>query len=380
MAKANKWIQTDMNTLVFETGHEYSINVSVQSYIPGILSTGAVLLPPTGASSRVLGIQPGNTELAYTDVASTAAGLDLLYGTGTYTLVFPTLHDGAKALSIVLPADNYPPAPQFVNFDALQFVDVTQPFTIMWDPWVGGSPSDLIVVRIEDHLQNKFFQSPGLGQNGALDGTATSIVIPTNTLPTGQTFEIHVTFIRLRCHHDCRLPGGPVYVRFPNPHEDQHHDPRSAAARPFEFKPRFKPEPISVVRPGPSWFFLPRGRFQQPASVVRLEYQHGVHQSAAMGISDHGPCALFPFNHSALSPRVWSEVARSDLARVLVSPESRPPLALQRLLLPADVVCFVARSNGSASFTQLPGSVLKLGWLHSLLPPRIKPHVPELPG
>jgi hypothetical protein len=207
IAKANKWIQTGTNSLILETGHEYSINASVQAYSPGILSTGAVFLPPTSASSRVLAIQPGNTELAYTDVAANAVILDSLYGAGTYALAFPTPHDGAKSLGIALPADNYPPAPQFANFDALQFVDITQPFTISWNPWAGGGSKDLIVVRIEDHLQNKFFQSGGLGQIGALDGTATSLVIPTNTLPAGQTFEIHVTFIRFAAITTAAYPG-----------------------------------------------------------------------------------------------------------------------------------------------------------------------------
>jgi hypothetical protein len=207
LAKANKWIQTGTNSLILETGHEYSINATVEAYNPGILSTGAMTLPPKGASSRVLAIQSGNTELAYTDVASNAVDLDSLYGTGTYSMVFPTPDDGAKSLSFVLPADNYPPAPVFANFDALQFVDITQPFTIAWNPWVGGSANDLIVVRIEDHLQNKFFQSGGLGENGALDGTATSIVIPTNTLPAGQTFEIHVTFIRFAAVNTAAYPG-----------------------------------------------------------------------------------------------------------------------------------------------------------------------------
>lgn len=207
LAKANKWLQTGTNSLILETGHEYSINASVDAYNPGILSTGAMTLPPTGASSRVLAIQPGNTELAYTDVASNAVNLDALYGAGTYTMVFPTPDDGAKSLHFVLPADNYPPAPVFANFNALQFVDITQPFTITWNPWVGGTPNDLIVARIEDHLQNKFFQSGGLGENGALDGTATSIVIPTNTLPAGQTFEIHITFIRFAAVNTAAYPG-----------------------------------------------------------------------------------------------------------------------------------------------------------------------------
>ena len=207
LAKANKWIQTGTNSQILETGHEYSINASVQAYNPGILSTGAMVLPSTGAPSRVLGVQPGDTELAYTDVASNAVDLDSLYGAGTYTLVFPTPNDGAKSLRLTLPADDYPPAPQFVNFAALQFVDITQPFTILWNPWVGGSPNDLIVVRIEDHLQNKFFQSGGLGEKGALDGTATSIVIPTNTLPSGQTFEIHITFIHFAAVTTAAYPG-----------------------------------------------------------------------------------------------------------------------------------------------------------------------------
>jgi hypothetical protein len=62
---------------------------------------------------------------------------------------------------------------------------------------VGGGVNDFIHVRVEDLNFNKFFETPDLGKNGALDGRATSAVVPAGILPVGQPFEIHITFIKL---------------------------------------------------------------------------------------------------------------------------------------------------------------------------------------
>jgi hypothetical protein len=198
IAKSRMWLQSSTNSVVAEAGQEFGFDATVQAYTTGILTAASLTLAPTtNAPSRNLVLQPNGTKLDFSDVANTASALDAFYGSGVYTLQFTTPHDGGKTLSLLLPTNNFPPAPRFSNFDALQIVNATQPSTVAWDLWPGGTINDFVQVRIEDHNANKFFETPDLGKGGALDGRATSVVVPAGILPPGQSLEIHVTFTHL---------------------------------------------------------------------------------------------------------------------------------------------------------------------------------------
>lgn len=208
IAKSSKWIQSGTNSILPEPGQEFVFDAAIQAYTTGILTTASLMLAPTtNAPSRNLALQPNGTKLDFSDVAGTAAALDSFYGAGVYTLKFPTAHDGNQSLSVSLSTNNFPPAPRISNFDALQTVNGSQAFNVSWDRWPGASISDFIQVRIEDHNFNKFFETPDLGKAGALDGRATSTVVPAGILPPGQSFEIHVTFTRLTSLDTSSYPG-----------------------------------------------------------------------------------------------------------------------------------------------------------------------------
>ena len=71
-----------------------------------------------------------------------------------------------------------PPGPHVSNFGLGQSIDPTQPFRLTWDAFAGGTSTDFISLQIDTN-----FVSANLGTSGALNGTATSVVIPANTLP-----------------------------------------------------------------------------------------------------------------------------------------------------------------------------------------------------
>jgi hypothetical protein len=205
--KARKWVQSGTNTTIPEPGHEFAFDASIQTSIASAVASATVLPPPPNSTSRNLVLQPGGTTLAYSGVASSQAALDSLYGAGGYTLAFGTAHDGSKSLTLALPTDAFPPAPRIADFDALQTVDPTSPIAISWDGWNGGDINDFIQVRIQDAQQNKFFETPNLGQHGALDGRATSALVPAGALPPNQGFEIHLTFKKVVTRDTVSYPG-----------------------------------------------------------------------------------------------------------------------------------------------------------------------------
>ena len=84
-----------------------------------------------------------------------------------------------------------PGAPHVSNFPATQALDPTQPFTLNWDAFPGGTSTDAVIVAI-----GNVFTSTNIGSPGALTGTSTSIVIPANTLQPNTNYSGDLSFYR----------------------------------------------------------------------------------------------------------------------------------------------------------------------------------------
>src|SRR5262249_46589091 len=122
------------------------------------------------------------------------SALDAAFPAGTYYITNYAVHDGVKTNSFNLAAGSYPNAPQISNFAALQSVNPSNAVTVSWLPFTNGTAADFIIVTVS--AASDLFQTPLPGQPGALPGTATSVTIPTNTLPTGQTNSVEVIFVK----------------------------------------------------------------------------------------------------------------------------------------------------------------------------------------
>jgi hypothetical protein len=133
---------------------------------------------PTGAVTN-LSENPFSPELFYFfDSGTNLAPFEAQYPGGNYLFNVQAASSNQQA-TVALPAGAIQPnAPHVSNFAAAQSVDPTQPFTLTWDAFAGGSAADYISVQIQTN-----FMSANVGSSGALNGTATSIVIPANTLP-----------------------------------------------------------------------------------------------------------------------------------------------------------------------------------------------------
>ena len=144
------------------------------------------------------------------------ADLDQFFADGDYTITFNTVHNGTQTVTLSLAGASLPNAPTVSNFGAAQAVDSTQPFTLTWEAFVGGTVDDLIQVEIERDFglgSEEVFESPEPGEPGALDGTATSITIPEKTFAPGRSYEVQVTFIKV-LDTDTSLPEVTALARF----------------------------------------------------------------------------------------------------------------------------------------------------------------------
>jgi hypothetical protein len=131
-----------------------------------------------------------------------AAALDIAYGTGGYLFTVQATSSNMP-VTVNFPTLNQPPAPHVSNWAAAQVIDPTKPFALAWDALAGGTAADCIYIEIYGGA----FKTPALGDAGALNGTATSVTIPANTLQPNQTYQGSVTF-----YHYQVLTNGTAHV------------------------------------------------------------------------------------------------------------------------------------------------------------------------
>ena len=95
--------------------------------------------------------------------------------------------DSNQQVTVNLPAYVPPNSPQVSNYVAAQAVNPSQPFTLNWITFTNGLSTDWILFEIEGGPVGTLFQTLVPGQPGALTGTATSILIPANTISANST-------------------------------------------------------------------------------------------------------------------------------------------------------------------------------------------------
>lgn len=166
-------------------------------------ATNVSLRAPLGTANN-LGATGISGHLTFMDCSSaTPDALDAFYGPGDYTFTIQAASSNQN-IAVNFPSTlTQPAAPHIANWAAARAVDPTQPFTLTWDPLAGGSAGDCVYVEIYGGL----FKTPTLGEAGALNGTAASVVIPAGTLQPNQTYAGAITF-----YHVQLLTNGTAYV------------------------------------------------------------------------------------------------------------------------------------------------------------------------
>lgn len=161
--------------------------------------TNATVTLPGGSISNLNSFVSGNN-------------YSLVYGTtnlATITNLFPS---GNYVFNVTGPASNttvtvvmsnttimpMPNSPHVNNYTAAQAVNATNNFTLSWDALSGGTSADYISVDIQPlNLDTDLWRTPVYGVAGALNGTATSAVIPANTLLPGSNYTVNLQFTRI---------------------------------------------------------------------------------------------------------------------------------------------------------------------------------------
>jgi hypothetical protein len=123
------------------------------------------------------------------DSSTNLSSFDTNYPNGDYVFDVQAATSNQQ-VTVNLPSNlAQPGAPQVSNFTAAQSIDPAQPFTLTWDAFPGGTAADYINLEIEGS-----FRTPDIFTPGALNGTATSVLIPATTLPPNRFLQGHLAF------------------------------------------------------------------------------------------------------------------------------------------------------------------------------------------
>ena len=192
LTKTQNFQQTSSAAPVLQATGGFSFGAIIDPATATSVTSATLRLP--SATVVPFGPVPGFGPFAVAEAFDTQAAMDAEYGSGSYLFTIHAVSDGTKTPSLSLGAAAYPTTPRVTNFAAAQTIDWTQNFTLQWNAFAGGTSSDSIQLIILRKNGSTVFSTPTFGSTGALDGTATSTVIPANTLVPGETYSATLVF------------------------------------------------------------------------------------------------------------------------------------------------------------------------------------------
>jgi hypothetical protein len=141
---------------------------------------------------------------------SSQAQMDSFFPNGNHQVRFDTVHDGTRTFNFNLTGNAYPNAPQIVNFAATQSVNPSNSFVLSWGAFTGGTVSDFVMLEIQsddDSSGGGEFETPNVGEPGALNGTNTSVTIPAFTFAPGRRYRGELLFVKVGQVDTTTYPG-----------------------------------------------------------------------------------------------------------------------------------------------------------------------------
>jgi hypothetical protein len=128
----------------------------------------------------------------------TEAAMDSTMPTGSYRVVVtsPTGGGSSTSFSVLSNSSSGLQPTKFSNYDELQNW-TGGPLNFRWDPIANGTRDDVVSLTVDRTDGTSLYESPTFGSSGALDGTSTSVTVPSLNLAAGETALAQLTFVKL---------------------------------------------------------------------------------------------------------------------------------------------------------------------------------------
>ena len=169
--------------------------------VPGIggppLAPGAQLTLPSG-TTKSLAYESDDT-FRFTATADSVAALAAAYPAGTYHLAYQGGALGNLGTDVSLPSATFPGAVQVTNFEATQAVDVGTDFEFQVKLPAGATGDDSLSIEVRSGNTSVHADSTS--------GDQTSLILPSDTLAAGQSYEVRIRFSHLTIDSTGILPA-----------------------------------------------------------------------------------------------------------------------------------------------------------------------------
>jgi hypothetical protein len=204
--KQQRYNQTDASAPTLTPNQAFRFSTFVSQAAGGTLTGGTVTPPNTGTISTAQPLSPNNDgsgSQSFEQRFDTPSGLNAAFGDGQYSLHI-TGANGTYNAQLTLSGEAYPgEIPQFLNTSfggGALVIDPTQPFTVTWNSFADHNANDVVVFSLNDSNGQKLMQQ-------ILAPTATSQLIPANTLQFDQGYNIQLIFIKTSNTDTASIPG-----------------------------------------------------------------------------------------------------------------------------------------------------------------------------
>jgi hypothetical protein len=160
-----------------------------------LTASAASVTIPGGEQEGMITIN--SNRFSYIVGTNSFSNLASAFPPGDYVFTISNNPTSSGPISVPMP-DNptFPNPPTLTNYAAAQAIDPTRDFTLYWTPFAGGSSHDYISVAVSAPSLGTVFQTAQFGCPDALDGTASSVVIPAGTLVVDQSYTADITFVQ----------------------------------------------------------------------------------------------------------------------------------------------------------------------------------------
>lgn len=213
VGKHRAFLQTNTAAPALYPNQPFTFLAMVYPFSP-FAAVNATVTPPVGGSHSLAPFGYLDS-LSFMEVFASQSALNAAYPSGNYSLTISAAHDGVHAATLPLGVDAYPNAPRISNYTAAQAVNPAADFTLAWDVFAGGTTNDFIQLRLYDaQTDEELFATPPAFYRGALDGLATSAVVPAFTLAANRDYRALVLFARVTAADVTSYPGTPGLVAF----------------------------------------------------------------------------------------------------------------------------------------------------------------------
>ena len=156
-------------------------------------TANAVTVTPPGLLPISLNRSQFQQEMfSFFDSTNNLTAFNAKYPAGAYQFLVTAAASNQQINVTLSNPTQQPNAPHVVNYAAAQAVNAAQSFTLSWDPFIGGTANDFIIVEVGTD-----FKTPDAFEQGALNGTATSVVIPADALRPATDYTATIYFARL---------------------------------------------------------------------------------------------------------------------------------------------------------------------------------------